>query len=196
MNFYDALAAYDPQTEEEAADQEVILDFISFFPHTVLLRDNPAAHLTASGLVLTPSLDKALFVHHNLMNGWAWPGGHADGDPDLLAVALREAREETGLSRVRPLFDEIASLDIIPVSGHRRNGRYVSAHLHLSAAFLLIAEEDQPLRIQPEENSAVRWFPVSEIGPPLFSAPDTALYHKLLLRARRFLRAGKPEGGL
>jgi len=61
-----------------------------------LLRDNEIAHITSSGFILNKSLDKALLIHHNIRNVWAWTGGHADGNSNLLEVAIQEAVEETG----------------------------------------------------------------------------------------------------
>ena len=62
--------------------------------------------MTASGFIVNEARNKTLMVHHNIYNSWSWTGGHADGDSDLLAVALREAREETGIVNVTPLSRE------------------------------------------------------------------------------------------
>ena len=98
---------------------------------------------------------------HNIFRSWAWCGGHADGESDLLAVALREAREETGLL-ARPAAEEIFSLETLPVPGHEKNGRYVPSHLHLNLTYHLIADEGAPLFVKPDENSGVRWFSKEE----------------------------------
>ena len=80
-------------------------------------------------------------AHHNIYRVWAWTGGHADGESDLLSVALREAREETGVTHLLPLSADIMSLDILPVWGHVKRGRYVTAHQHLNVSYLLVADE-------------------------------------------------------
>ena len=95
---------------------------------------------------------------HNVYRSWSWLGGHADGDTDLLAVALREAREESGLTQVRPVTPDIFSVEILTVDGHEKRGTYVGSHLHLNVTYLLEAAQDQPLSIRPEENSGVQWF--------------------------------------
>ena len=71
---------------------------------------------------------------------------------------MREACEETGLSSVRPVSEEIFSLEVLTVDGHEKRGEYVSSHLHLNVTYLLEADEGQSLHICEEENSGVRWF--------------------------------------
>ena len=89
--YADALRAYSPQNEQEDADRRMILEYIRRFPDNILTRDNAIAHMTSSGFVVNADASKVLMAHHNLYRVWAWTGGHADGEADLLAVALREA---------------------------------------------------------------------------------------------------------
>lgn len=112
-------------------------------------------------------------------------GGHADGAPDLLAVALREAREETGILRVSPLSREIAGLDVLTVPGHVKRGKYVPTHLHLSVSYLLAAPEDQPLAVKSDENSGVQWIPISEIESYSSEPEMYPVYRKLVERMRK-----------
>ena len=97
-------------------------------------------------------------AYHNLYDSWAWLGGHADGERDLLAVALREVREESGLTDVRPITEDIYSLEILSVDGHEKHGRYVSSHLHLNVTYLLEADPAAHIRPKLDENSRVGWF--------------------------------------
>ena len=125
----------------------------------VLTREALAAHITASGFVMSPDLQWVLMAWQNIYRSWSWTGGHADGDPDLLGVALREAAEETSATGLRPLSPSPLSVEVLPVPAHRKNGREVSPHLHLNFSFLLLApREGQVLREKPDENSGVRWF--------------------------------------
>lgn len=179
-SYIEEIRSFVPHDAQEAGDQEVILWYIERFGDTILTRENPIAHLTSSGFIMNPQRTKALMIHHNIRNTWAWTGGHLDGDSDMLAVAMREAMEETGVSHIRPLSHKIASIDILPVFGHVRRGQYVSAHLHLSIAYILICEESEMLQIKPDENSGVRWFGVNEIAMPAFSADDVHLYGKFI----------------
>jgi len=154
----EAVRAFRPWNEQEARDREELLRRLES-GEALLTRENAAAHLTASAWVVNPRRDRVLMAWHNLYGSWAWLGGHADGDPDLAAVALREVREESGAERVRLLSPDIFSLEILTVDGHEKRGVYVSSHLHLNVTYLVEADDDQPLRCKPDENSRVGWFP-------------------------------------
>lgn len=186
MEYRKAIEGYHPVNEQEIQDKKVILDYINQFGDNVLQRESGIAHLTSSGFIMNEALDKVLLVHHNIRRVWTWTGGHADGDGDLLHVSLKEAGEETGLLSIRPLTEELASIDILPVFGHIRKSRYVNAHLHLSAAYLLIANEQEQVRICPEENSGVQWFPIDYFTEENFDAFDVYLYQKLISFAYKF----------
>lgn len=120
-------------------------------------RENASAHLTSSAWVVSPDRRQVLMAYHRLYDSWAWLGGHADGERDLLAVALREVEEESGLT-ARPLSRHIYSLEILTVDGHEKRGTYVPSHLHLNVTFLLEGDPAQPVRCKPDENSQVAWF--------------------------------------
>lgn len=185
--YIDEIRSYVPQSEQEEADQRLILYHIARDPETVLTRDNQIAHLTSSGFIVNSDASKVLFAFHNLYRAWAWTGGHADGDGDLLAVALREAREETGVVHIRPLSHQIASLDILPVWGHRKRGAYVPAHQHLNVSYLLTADESDPLTVREGENTAVGWLPVDGLLERTNEWQMDGIYTKLLERALRLL---------
>lgn len=185
--YREEIAAYCPQDQQEAADQAMILDYIRRFPDTILTRENPIAHLTSSGFVVNADASRVLMAHHNIYRVWAWTGGHADGEGDLLAVALREAREETGIVHIRPLSTAIASLDILPVWGHVKRGRYVCAHQHLNVSYLLLADEGDTIVSRPEENSRVGWLPADQLSTYTNEWQMDGVYSKLLQRARTLL---------
>lgn len=184
MDYKTAIEEYKPENEQEAADRSVILSCMERYGDRILLRENKVAHVTASGFLMNRGLDKVLLAHHIIMNRWAWSGGHADGETDLLQVAVREAREETGVVTVRPLAEAVASIDILTVSGHRRRGEYVNAHLHLSIAYLLLCDEGEEIRPRPAENTAVAWFPTGYFTAEHFDADDVYLYNKLIKKAK------------
>lgn len=154
--------AFAPGNEQEERDKQLLLDWIDS-GRDILTRENEVAHLTASAWVMSPDRKSVLMAYHNLYDSWAWLGGHADGDSDLLAVALREAEEESGVSEVRVVTDEILSIETLCVEGHEKRGRYVPSHLHLNVTYLLEADPGQPLRVKPDENSAVAWIAVEDI---------------------------------
>ena len=154
------LIAYRPWNEQEERDREELLRRLDSH-EDLYTRANTAAHFTASAWVVSPDRKQVLMAYHNLYGSWAWLGGHADGDRDLLAVALREVREESGLTEVRPVSEDLYSLEILTVDGHEKHGRYVSSHLHLNVTYLLGAA-DHELRQKPDENSGVAWFTPEE----------------------------------
>lgn len=188
--YIDKIRAYVPRDGQEAADREMILDYIARFPDTILTRENKIAHITSSGFVVNGDASKVLMAHHNIFRVWAWTGGHADGETDLLSVALREAREETGAVHILPLSTEIASVDILPVWGHVKRGEYVCAHQHLNVSYLLVADEKDPLQNREGENSQVAWLEADRLLEITNEWQMDYVYTKLLDRARSRLGGG------
>lgn len=177
------VTAFVPGCEQEEKDRQAMLDYCAVFDSPLLTRDNPFAHFTSSGLILNPQRTKTLMVYHNIYHSWSWTGGHNDGDADFLAVALREAKEETGLAEVHALAKQPLSLDVLPVWGHVKRGAYVAPHMHLSLAYVLLAEESQPLHSKPDENSGVRWIELDALAAECGEAQMLPVYEKLICRA-------------
>lgn len=156
-----ALETFAPYNEQEARDAAEIVRRLRG-GEDLWTRENAAAHLTASAWIVSPDRTRTLMCFHTLYNSWSWLGGHADGETDLLAVALREAREESGLTRVRPASDKPLSVEILTVDGHEKRGQYVSSHLHLNVTYLLEADPDEALTVKADENSGLAWFALDE----------------------------------
>ncbi|MBQ2899321.1 MAG: NUDIX hydrolase [Oscillospiraceae bacterium] len=161
MDLKEQILKYVPYNEQEEKDKELLLEWLS--EPGIFTRENKCAHFTASAWVLNPEKTKVLMIYHNIYDSWAWMGGHADGDENLLAVAEREAKEESGISKIRPLSEDILSIEIVTVSGHEKRGEYVPSHLHLNVTYLFEAPEEQDLTIKPDENSGVMWIPLDDI---------------------------------
>ena len=155
------IAAYIPYNEQEAADRELILHWIQDHDDA-FTRQNKVAHITASAWVVNRDRRKVLLVYHNISNSWSWLGGHADGETDLLAVAIREVKEEAGIRHVQPVSKEIFSLESLTVDGHVKRGCYISSHLHLNVTYLLEADSEEAVAIKADENSGVAWFTPEE----------------------------------
>ena len=153
----DQIAAYAPYNEQEQRDKVLILQWIRQ-NENAFCRDNTVAHITASAWVVSPDRSRVLMVYHNIYNSWSWLGGHADGETDLLAVAIREVKEEAGIAHVCPVSKEIFSLEALTVDGHIKNGQYVSSHLHLNVTYLLEADPEEAVSVKADENSGVAWF--------------------------------------
>ena len=177
---------YLPCNEQEREDRRMMLRYISENPD-ILLRTNETAHFTASAWVTNPARDKILMLYHNIYNSWSWPGGHADGEEDLLSVALREVCEETGLGSVRAVSADPISLEILTVNAHFKKGKYVVPHLHLNLTYLIEANDAQSLHIKPDENSALRWF-TPEGAVDASCEPDMqVIYRKLNQKLKDYI---------
>ena len=161
MHFHEQLKKYVPANEQEARDRELMLSWLEL-GEIVYTRKCLSAHMTASGWVTNRDHSKILMAYHRIYDSWAWLGGHADGDQNLLYVAMKEAKEEAGLAHVRAVSEELFSVEVLTVSGHRKNGIYVPSHLHLNATYLLEADESEAIHEKSDENKGVKWFPLDE----------------------------------
>ena len=183
MNWIEEIKEYQPYNEQEAADKEAILYAISNF-NNLLTRENPLAHVSSSGYIVNKDRTKVLMIYHNIYKSWSWTGGHADGDEDLLYVAIKEAKEETGVKHIRALDNKIFSLDVLPVPAHIKREKNIASHLHLSVAYLLEADENDELTIKEDENSGVKWIPIDEIAKYSTEEDMIKLYEKFNQKIR------------
>ena len=151
-----------PYNEQEKVDKNIMLKYINDFDN-VLTRENEYGHFTSSAFVLNKERTKILMIYHKIYDSWAWTGGHSDGDSDLLYVAMKEAKEETGIRNVIPISKDIYSLEVISVNGHEKREKYVGTHVHLNVTYILEADENEMLHIKEDENSGVKWVPIDEI---------------------------------
>ncbi len=172
------ISDYKPYDESEAFEKEAMLEFIRT-NEDVLTRENRIAHFTTSGWIFNKDRTKVLMIHHNIYNSWAWIGGHADGDDDLRHVILKEVEEETGLSNVKFLTDDIYAIKIVTVNNHIKRGKYVGSHLHLDVEFALEADEADPVRMKEDENSGVKWVPIEDIEKVVSEKKMIPIYKKL-----------------
>ena len=162
MNLKEQIKNYKPYNEQEEKDKEVMLKYINTFDD-VLTRNNEFGHFTASSWVVNKERTKVIMIYHNIYKSWAWTGGHADGEKDLLKVAIKELKEETGVQNVKILKDDIFSLEIVPVAGHMKRGKYVSTHVHLNLTYLLEVDEKEILKIKEDENSGAKWVELDDV---------------------------------
>jgi 8-oxo-dGTP pyrophosphatase MutT (NUDIX family) len=181
---------YKPWNDQEEKDRRAILRFLDM-AEAPFSRENTLAHMTASSWIVNRERTKVLLCYHTIYDSWSWTGGHADGNPDLLAVAVKEAAEETGIRSGNPVSKEIFSLEILTVDGHEKHGAYVSSHLHMNITYLLEADENDELKACEGENSAVRWFLLEE-APEASSEPWMVrrIYRKLNEKLCGKLREG------
>ena len=155
------IESYIPYNEQEERDKELILSALKE-REEIFTRKDTLAHMTASAWIINETHDKVLMCYHNIYRSYSWLGGHADGEIDLLKVALKEAKEESSLTSIAPVTEEIFSLESLTVNGHIKRGEYVSSHLHLNLTYLLQADEREVLHIKEDENSSLKWFTFEE----------------------------------
>ena len=160
MNLRQKIENYIPFNEQEKKDKEQFLRFIDTFDD-VLTRDNIFGHFSASAFLVNKKRNKMIVVYHIINDGWIYPGGHADGDDNLLSVAVREVEEETGL-KAKILDENIYAIQSAPVKGHIKSGKYVSSHIHFDVLYLMEADDRSPLKYKENESKGVKWISFEE----------------------------------
>lgn len=145
----------------EPHDIAIAAEFERFIAaHTdCLLRSCAPGHLTGSAWVVDAARQRTLLTHHLKLDKWLQLGGHADGDPDLLAVALREATEESGLTRVYAVTPQIFDLDrhLIPAR------KTEPEHWHYDVRFMIEADPAEPLVIS-NESKDLAWVEIARVA--------------------------------
>lgn len=178
MTLKEQIESYNPYNEQEENDKEMILKYIDTFSD-VLTRDNKMCHFTASNWITNKNKTKILMCYHNIYKSWAWTGGHCDGNSNLLNVALKEAEEETGLKTIKPLSNEIFSIQILSVDSHKKRGVFIPTHLHLDCCFILEADEKEDLKIKEDENSGLKWVEIDNVLNIVNENNMKSIYDKL-----------------
>ena len=178
------LKQYIPYNEQEEKDVKLIIKAEEVFGN-ILTRENEFCHLTASAFVLNKEHTKVLCIFHNIYQSWSWVGGHADGDDDMLYVAQKETREETSLKNFIALSDMPISVEILPVKGHVKRGKYVSAHVHLNITYLFEADEKENIQILEEENSNIGWLTFNELIEKADEPHMLPIYKKIVEKIKK-----------
>ena len=193
QDLLEQLREFRPYNEQEENDRKTMISLLENVSD-IYERTNDIAHMTASAWIVNRQRNMILMAYHNIYDSFSWLGGHADGDENLLGVALREVREESGLKHGRELSDRILSLEILTVDGHEKKGRYVSSHLHVNVTYLIEADSDEELTVKPDENKALRWFSIDEsIAASNEKWFRERIYSKLNARLYQYLREEQHE---
>ena len=151
------LTAYEAAYPEELHAKAVMLEALTR-QKTCFERTCLPGHFTASAWVMNFRADAVALVQHRKLHRWLQPGGHADGNPLLLAVALKEVQEEIGISTVAVL-PGIFDIDVhdIPARGE------TPLHQHLDVRYAFRVTDDSPLRCS-EESLQVEWVPLADLS--------------------------------
>jgi 8-oxo-dGTP pyrophosphatase MutT (NUDIX family) len=144
----------------DAYEAAMVADTIAFVEahEDCLLRTCAPGHLTGSAWIVDATRTRTLLTHHRKLDKWLQLGGHADGDPDLLAVAFREANEESGLTRVRAV-----SVEPFDVDRHRIPARGSEPeHFHYDLRFMIEADRAEALTVTSESKD-LAWVEVAQV---------------------------------
>lgn len=145
------LLNYHPSDSQEKLFKKQMLQFIESYDFC-FERTLEVGHITASCWLLNLNGTHALLLHHRKLENWFQLGGHCDGDPNTLAVAIKEAQEESGIFGIRAISPEIFDIDIhlIPENSKEK------AHLHYDVRFLLQVNSTEKIS-QNNESKELRW---------------------------------------
>lgn len=146
------LENYNDQDAYQTQCREKIINFIIHNPNC-LYRTCLEGHITASAWLLNIKKDKVLLTHHKKLNLWLQLGGHADGESNVREVALREAKEESGIDQIICLNHQIFDLDIHHIPAYRLE----PAHLHFDIRFLCQVDSDDKYVVSQESHD-LGWF--------------------------------------
>lgn len=145
-SFIQSLTGYTSGFAQEDAFRRQFLDLLKH--PRAFFRDHLPGHITASAWIIDKTGQYALLTHHAKLDRWLQPGGHADGQEDVLAVSQREAYEETGLTSLQPRDASIFDLDIHPIPARAD----FPAHLHYDVRFLFVANMEESFTITNESH--------------------------------------------
>ena len=155
------LAALQKYQSPYPAEQLFVPRFIELLGHPdSYQRTHLPDHITGSSWIVNRDHSKVLLVQHAKLKKWLQPGGHADGDENVFAVALREAQEETGLTNLEVAGSTFFDIDIHPIP--ERQHPPFPRHDHYDVRFLFVADDQEPLLIS-DESTDLRWVPAAEL---------------------------------
>lgn len=146
-----ALQNYHPTAPEELVYKDQILAFVRANPDC-FERSLAIGHITASALLLNKNQTHALLMHHRKLDKWVQLGGHCDGNPDVLSMAIKEAQEESGIMHITPVSPAIFDIDIHLIPANPKE----QEHYHYDIRYLLHVTSDENF-VQNSESKELRW---------------------------------------
>ena len=183
MKFTDIIKSYVPKDDKEEKDLELMKQFLKNH-NDIYSRKNLIGHVTSSVIILDLEKKHILLGYHNIYKSWGWFGGHNDGDIDCLKVALKEAKEETGLTEFRLISDAPLGIDVVYVQNHIKRGSYVPDHLHLNVTYGLMADLKKTVKFNESEHSGIKWFKLCDYLKSVEEDRMVPIYKKLVKRMK------------
>lgn len=153
-----SLTRYQPIDDSDLRQKERILNFVFETPDC-FERTHLAGHITGSAWLIDKTGSRVLLTHHRKLNKWLQLGGHADGEADILEVARREAEEESGLTRIEAVSNEIFDVDIHAIPARSTE----PAHWHYDIRFAFRATASETIQITNESRD-LQWVPLKSIA--------------------------------
>lgn len=151
VSLLELLTHYNPIDAAEQEHKKTILHFLSQYPNA-FERSLEVGHITASAWLVNKDNTKALLMHHRKLNLWVQLGGHCDGNTDVLAVAIKEAQEESGIMDIQPVQSGIFDIGVHLIPENKKE----KAHYHYDIRFLLQVMSDEDF-VANEESHALAW---------------------------------------
>ena len=145
-------------------------------------RDLEAGHVTGSALLLDCGRRRVLLTHHRKLNKWLQPGGHSIGEVDIMAIAMREALEESGLAAIKFIACKLLDLDIHFIPGRKNE----PGHIHYDCRFLL-GSDGSDIFVVSEESNDLAWVPMERIT----DYTTEASVRRMIKKAELMLRSAK-----
>lgn len=155
-NLLEKLKRFETGTVQDLAVIEKFRDFV-IKNEKCFERSFNEGHVTGSAWLVDSTGKRVLLTHHKKLDKWMQLGGHSDGDADSLEVALKEAREESGIENIKPVFKDIFDLDIHKIPATDKEPE----HYHYDVRYLLQADDDE--FTVSDESHDLRWVSTEEI---------------------------------
>ena len=174
------LANYEPMPEEQIFKDRMI-EFLNKHENA-FERSLSIGHFTASAWLVSNDGTQALLMHHTKLNMWVQLGGHCDGDSDVLAVALKEAQEESGINSIEPMSVEIFDIDIHTIPGNSKEAE----HEHFDVRFILQVTSDEQF-VQNRESKELRWIGLDKSEMPTEQRSVVRIFDKWKTLASYYL---------
>ena len=153
-----ALREHVPADAAEARGRDAILHLVETEPACFSRNTFTPGHVTGSAFVVCPATGRVLLHHHRRLDAWLQMGGHDEGEHDPRATALREAAEESGLSDLALLSEEILDLDVHSIPA----GKGEPPHLHHDVRYALATRTPEAIHRDAAESIDLQWFTLAE----------------------------------
>lgn len=171
----DELRDYEPFDELEARHHREIVNLLTAGGDSFSRGHFQPGHITASLFIVDESMERLLLHHHRRLNRWLQMGGHVEGDENPAEAALREGREESGLSDLELVVDGIFDLDVHRIPAAKGEPE----HRHFDVRYVARTRTPEAIAIDCNESNALAWVPLSEAEARMNEAASSRVIAKI-----------------